>query len=128
VYLKKIGWDRPGIEIVKYLKENEEQIFESAKFINLSSSFIYRIYALHGELDAALESKKQYLNFSNNLLEQIKQKENFLSFFIGPNYSIDKFQNDFLQLHQGTELFLNENEISIELNYNEVENAALQKM
>lgn len=67
--------DKPEVEFFNKLEQDRPKVAESIKYINLASAYIFRIYALLDEYDAADRSKQQYLNFCGLVLGNVKDED-----------------------------------------------------
>lgn len=67
--------DKPEVEFFNKLSQDRPKLTESIKHINLASAYIFRIYALLDEYDAASRSKEQYLHFCSIVLNNVQEKD-----------------------------------------------------
>jgi hypothetical protein len=113
-----IGVDRPEVEFHKRLEAERPKVVESIKFVNLASAYIFRIHALLDEHDAAEHSKRQYVQFCDLILGNVKEEDS-------PHpYELVEGTRGFKQLRQRTQALSDaQNDLVIEAKFEELSHA-----
>ena len=92
---KIFGIDKCEVELFDLMNKKYIDMKEDLKYINLSSLYIFRTYVLLKQPDSALQSRKQYDEFCELVIDKISNKQKYFPYEKNAHFSLENMINDF---------------------------------